>query len=104
MATLPNAQLAFVEPAKLTSYLLNLKHEQGGPKAKFLAALGFDLGKADEVEAALLAHGAAYEPGNWSRLSVRSIMSMEPCSRLPNASPKSGRFGRWTLDQPHRAL
>ncbi len=61
MARLPNAHLAFVEQPKLTSYLLDLNHEEGGSKAKFLIAVGFDLAKANEVEAALLAHGAAYE-------------------------------------------
>lgn len=43
MAKLPNAHLAFVEPAKLSAYLLDPNHEDGGPKAKFLAAVGFDL-------------------------------------------------------------
>jgi hypothetical protein len=61
MAKLPNAHLAFVEQPKLASYLLNPDHEDGGPKGKFLAAIGFDLGKPDEVEAALLAHAAAHE-------------------------------------------
>lgn len=61
MAKLPNAHLALIEPPKLALYLLDPNHEDGGPKARFLEAIGFDLALADEVEAALLAHGAAYE-------------------------------------------
>lgn len=61
MAKLPNAHLAFVEPTKLASYLLDPNHEEGGPKSRLLKAIGFDLERPDEVEAALLAHGRADE-------------------------------------------
>jgi hypothetical protein len=61
MALLPNAHMAFVEPAKLVSYLLDPNREEGGPKSRFLAAMGFELGKPDEVERALLAHARAYD-------------------------------------------
>jgi hypothetical protein len=40
-ATLPNAASALVEEAKLKSYLLNLEHLKGGPKAKFFLGRGF---------------------------------------------------------------
>lgn len=61
MAKLPNAHLAFVDPAKLAAYLLDPNHEDGGPKSRLLEAVGFDLKRPDELEAALLAHGAAHE-------------------------------------------
>lgn len=37
---LPNAHLAFVDPDKLTGYLLNRAHREGAGKAKFLESLG----------------------------------------------------------------
>lgn len=45
MAKLPNAHLAFVEPAKLAAYLLDPNHEDGGPKSKLLQAIGFDIAR-----------------------------------------------------------
>lgn len=56
----PNVHLAYIEAAKLYRYLLDPSHEDGGPKAMFLEAIGFDLTKPDEVEAALLAHCATH--------------------------------------------
>ena len=38
---LPNGELAWVEEQKIRLYLLNLEHEQGGPKAKFFLKRGF---------------------------------------------------------------
>jgi hypothetical protein len=56
---LPRASLAFVEPAKLTEYLLNPDHPVGGDKATFLARFGFRLDAWQVLEAALLAHARA---------------------------------------------
>ncbi|WP_420456249.1 DUF6883 domain-containing protein [Rubrivirga sp.] len=50
--TIPNAEQAFVPPAKLTAYLLVLSHPVGGSKARFFRAHGFD-----ESNAGLLATG-----------------------------------------------
>ncbi len=38
---LPNASAASVDKPKVTAYLLNLAHRQGGPKAKFFLGRGF---------------------------------------------------------------
>ena len=38
---LPHAELAVVEPAKITEYLLNPAHPDNGGKAAFFLALGF---------------------------------------------------------------
>lgn len=54
---LPNADQAFIDPTKLTDYLANLTHREGGPKARFLASLGFNLTDLAALAAALLAHG-----------------------------------------------
>lgn len=61
MVKLPNAHLAFVPDEKLGGYLLDPGHEDGGPKSRFLEAVGFDITRQDEVKAALLSHGAAFE-------------------------------------------
>lgn len=39
---LPNAHLAFVEPEKITDYLLNATHRYGASKAQFFAGFGFE--------------------------------------------------------------
>lgn len=38
---LPNAERAVITADKLRHYLLNVKHPEGGSKARFLAALGY---------------------------------------------------------------
>jgi hypothetical protein len=53
---LPDADLAFVEPAKLTDYLLNLDHPIGGDKAVFLSRFGFRRDAWRVLESALLLH------------------------------------------------
>jgi len=60
-AALPDADAAFVEPAKLTDYLLNPDHPVGGDKAAFLVRFGFRPGAWRALEAALLAHARAGE-------------------------------------------
>jgi hypothetical protein len=42
--------------AKLTEYLLNPKHPEGGSKARFFALLGFSPERPEVLEAALLHH------------------------------------------------
>ncbi len=37
----PNAEQAVIAPEKLRDYLLNVKHEHGGTKAKALVAMGY---------------------------------------------------------------
>ena len=59
--SLPDADAAFVEPDKLTEYLLNPDHPVGGDKAAFLARFGFRREAWRALEAALLAHARAGE-------------------------------------------
>ena len=40
-ASLPRWDAAFIEPAKLTEYLLNPDHPIGGDKASFFTRFGF---------------------------------------------------------------
>jgi hypothetical protein len=40
---IPNAEQAIIEPEKITSYLLNIKHKRGGNKAVLLSSLGYSI-------------------------------------------------------------
>jgi hypothetical protein len=53
---LPNAERAFVEPAKLANYLLNPDHTHGGDKATYLLRFGFRRDAWHVLLAALLVH------------------------------------------------
>jgi hypothetical protein len=55
---LPGLDEAYVEPAKLTDYLLNRNHPIGGDKAAFLYRFGFRASAAHVLRSALLAHAA----------------------------------------------
>lgn len=50
---LPNAEFAVVERAKITEYLLNLKHPDNGGKAAFFEALEFSRSNSDTLANAL---------------------------------------------------
>jgi hypothetical protein len=54
--SLPAAEEAFVDAAKLIDYLLNPDHPVGGDKAAFLTRFGFRREAWRVLEAALLAH------------------------------------------------
>ena len=56
MAFLPGAERAQVPDAKVTRYLLNLAHPEGGAKARFFLGFGFTLSGWQTLVAALLAH------------------------------------------------
>ena len=53
--TLPNADRAHVPLEKLTGYLLDVEHPEGGSKARLLRAHGFDESTLDFLEDGLLA-------------------------------------------------
>jgi hypothetical protein len=56
---LPNADQAFVDPAKVRDYLLSPEHPVGRAKARFFAAVGFRQSDWPGLRTALLAHGRA---------------------------------------------
>ena len=58
---LPNAQLAIVERAKITEYLLNAEHRYGASKARFFTAFGFDPAVWETLAQALSEHGQRHE-------------------------------------------
>ena len=58
---LPNAELAVVERAKITEYLLNPEHRYGASKAQFFGAFGFGVETWEELANALREHAQSYE-------------------------------------------
>lgn len=52
----PKREQAVVPRAKITEYLLNLKHPEGSPKAKFFTSLGFSVSDPATFIEAALAH------------------------------------------------
>jgi hypothetical protein len=59
VAGIPDFGRARIGPAKLDAYLLSATHKVGAPKFGFLHGFGFTAFKPEELEAALLAHGAS---------------------------------------------
>ena len=58
---LPNAEIARVEPAKITRYLLSLDSERGRSKAEYFMEFGFNREEWQRFAEALLVHGGSHE-------------------------------------------
>ena len=109
---LPQAEQAYVSREKITLYLLNLEHPDGGSKARFFMHEGFTLARWDELADALLEHarthavaktqpieqgllyvieGTLHTPSG-KRPNVRSVWLKEPDEppRLVTAYPIGG--------------
>jgi hypothetical protein len=56
MGTVPAADRAIVDPAKVRLYLLSAAHRVGRFKARFFGRFGFHAGDPDELVCALLSH------------------------------------------------
>ena len=54
---LPQAEVLIVEQAKISGYLLDLDHKEGGPKAKFFLKRGFTPSAWETMAEALRQHG-----------------------------------------------
>ena len=70
MAKLPNAESAHIDPRKVSDYLLNLRHPDGGPKAAFFIRFGFGPDNPQALIEALLADGRA---NNVARLQKKEF-------------------------------
>ena len=58
---LPNGNRAIVAPTKITHYLLDDGHPDGGPKSRFLRSFGFDPASPGVLRDALLAHALTHD-------------------------------------------
>jgi hypothetical protein len=61
MPILPDADRAWIESAKLSGYLLNPRHKDGGPKAVFFIGAGFNPDDVSALSKALLDHALMYD-------------------------------------------
>jgi len=57
---LPNRDRAVIEDSKLTGYLLDLMHTDGGLKARFVLSHGYRVNYPNVLRADLLAHGQTH--------------------------------------------
>ncbi len=67
------AESAFVDPAKIRRYLLNVEHRVGGPKARFFAHLGFT-------------------PQDWTLLSAQIAATAHGDAVLAGSTPFGRKF------------
>ena len=58
---LPDSQRADIEREKITGYLLNPNHPDGGSKADFFSRFGFSRDDWQVLAEALISHGATHE-------------------------------------------
>ncbi len=58
---LPNLDDAFIPSAKITDYLLNITHDEGGGKALFFIHFGFSVAEWRGLEQALIRHAHEHE-------------------------------------------
>lgn len=58
---LPYYDQAVIAKAKITHYLLDKSHKQGGQKANFFLRFGFSVAKWEQFAYALLQHAATHE-------------------------------------------
>ena len=76
---LPNADKAFVEPAKITDYLLSLSHPDGKGKAKFFMKFGFSVAEIKSLETSLLNH-AVTQPVIVAQKSEHGVKYVLECT------------------------
>ena len=106
---LPNRKKASIEREKITNYLLNIYHPEGGPKAKFFRKIGYDESKINEFKEALLniakmnevtkvdeskskfvikyiIDGTIVSPRNRKNHNIRTVWSIEKGHNIPRLS------------------
>ena len=58
---IPNFQCVEIHPNKITKYLLDKEHVDGGDKADYFIGVGFRLDQWEEFAQVLRVHGSSYE-------------------------------------------
>ena len=94
---LPNADRAIVEDGKLAGYLLNLAHPDGGSKARFFLAHGFNTDRPDDLRAALLTHGRGQPVASVQSLSYGTRYAVVGPLALPDGVTRALRTV-WQVD------
>ena len=85
---LPRANEAFIDPAKITRYLLALGHPKGRSNAAFFMSIGFQLADWEALRDALLRHGLSNRVAFVQRTRFGMLYSVEgempsPDGRMP---------------------
>lgn len=79
---------SFIASAKLTTYLLNVAHPQGGGKARFFAGQGFSPDRPEELGRALVSHALSNSwietPSACGTLLSHSGPLETPSGKTPN--------------------
>lgn len=81
---LPNAEHAFIEPRKITAYLLNLDHPDGGSKAAFFLRFGFDASQPRALAAALRVHARSYPVARLQKTKLGTSYVIEGSLQTPD--------------------
>lgn len=94
---IPNADRAIIAPNKLTSYLLNVSHKRGGPKARLLLSVGYRSDDPQRLESDLRRQHLSLDATRTSENAYGIVYEIEGSIRTPG-----GRVVRfwsiWQLD------
>jgi hypothetical protein len=97
MAKLPNADAASIDPRKITHYLLDLRHPDGGPKAAYFMLFGFREDDPEPLIEALLEHGRFNEVVRLQKTAFGTNYIVEgPLSAVDGRKPRLRTV--WTID------
>lgn len=85
---MPNADLAVVDRAKVTGYLLNLQHRYGSSKARFFGGLGFCLHDWKLLAEALREHGQRHDVSRVKESPFGRRYEVDGALRAPAGRPR----------------
>ncbi len=88
MPTIPNISDAIIAPEKLSDYLLDINHPDGGPKARFFLRFGFSPDRPDILAAALVGHAAGLEATISQRPNALNYVVTGPISTPDGRAPR----------------
>jgi hypothetical protein len=80
---IPNATRAIVAPEKLSTYLLNVSHRRGGPKARLLLSVGYRSDDPRSLESDLRAQHLPLEVARTSRNAYGVVYEIEGPIKTP---------------------
>jgi hypothetical protein len=97
MAKLPNADAATIDPRKVTHYLLDLRHPDGGPKAAYFVRFGFREDDPKPLMESLLEHGRSGEVMRLQKTAFGTNYIVEgPFNALDGRKPRLRTV--WIID------
>jgi hypothetical protein len=95
--TIPNAGRAIIASEKITGYLLNVSHKRGGPKARLLLSVGYQVNDPKRLESDLRMQHLSLDVTRTVENAYGVVYEIEGPIKTP-----SGRFVRfcsiWQLD------